>query len=105
MSEIALEIAKQRLRIIGTHLDNDVQQALDSAEREALNFINRLTLPRDPLPPGSPPGILGALCPDMIDAILLLVRASIDAMNPEEMIGYRRAAEIKLFPYRQYMGV
>jgi len=105
MSEINLDIARQRLRLMGSHLDNDVQQALYSAEREALNFMNRLTLPRDPVPTGSPPGTLGALCPDIVDAILLLVRASIDAMNPDDIIGYRRAAEIKLFPYRQHIGV
>jgi len=105
MSEIQLAIAKARLRLIGDYLDNDVQQALDGAEREALNFINRLTLPRDSVPTGSPPGTLGALCPDVVDAILLLVRATIDALNAEELIGYRRAAEIKLFPYRQNMGV
>jgi len=105
MSEIQLAIAKERLRLMGDYLDNDVQQALDSAEREALNFINRLTLPRDPVPAGSPPGLFGALCPDVVDAVLLLVRATIDALSPDELIGYRRAAEIKLFPYRQYMGV
>jgi len=105
MSEISLDTAKQRLRLIGTYLDEDVQQALDSAEREALNFINRLTLPHDPVPASSPPGTVGALCPDVIDAVLLLVRASIEGLNPEEIIGYRRAAEIKLFPYRKNMGV
>jgi len=105
MSEIPLTTAKQRLRLIGTFLDEDVQQALNSAEREALNFMNRLTLPRDPVPAGSPPGSMGTLCPDVVEAVLLLVHASIDAVNPEEIIGYRRAAEIKLFPYRNYMGV
>jgi len=105
MSEISLDTAKQRLRLIGTYLDEDVQLAVNSAEREALNFMNRLTLPRDPVPAGSPPWAVGALCPDVVEAVLLLVRASIDALNPEEIIGYRRAAEIKLFPYRHNIGV
>ena len=46
MSSIDIEIAKRRLRVIGSFNDADIQQALDGAELEACRYLNRTQLPR-----------------------------------------------------------
>lgn len=102
MSEIDIEVAKRRLRVIGSHFDTDIQQALNAAEREACRYMDVAALPRqDPVPPAS----AGEVEPDVVDAVLLLVKASTEAVTPQEIHGYRLAAESKLFPHRRGLGV
>lgn len=111
MSVIDVAIARRRLRVIGTWTDADLQQALDGAEQEACRFLDRTQLPTLPLEypecssseevPSSGDGV----APDVVEAVLLLVKASFEGTDPEEVAGYRQAAETKLFPYRARMGV
>lgn len=110
MSAIPLDIAKRRLRTIGTHADLDLQQALDGAEQEACRYLNRTQLPT--LPQDWPcssseevPSSEDPVAPDVIEGVLLLVQASFNATTPEEFAGYRQAAEVKLHPYRLHLGV
>lgn len=110
MSVIPLATAKRRLRTIGTHNDADLQQALDGAEQEACRYLNRTQLPT--LPQDWPcssseevPSSEDPVAPDVVDGVLLLVQASFNATTPAEVEGYRRAAEVKLHPYRLCIGV
>ena len=109
MSVINLEIVKRRLRVIGDFNDEDIQQALDGAEQEACRFLNRTqlpTLPQDwPSSTEDVPSDSDPVVPDAIEGVLLLVLASYNAATPEEVAGYRRAAETKLYPYRLCIGV
>ncbi|SDW94897.1 head-tail connector protein [Lysobacter enzymogenes] len=112
MSVIDLSVAKARLRVFGTHTDADLQQALDGAEQEAMRFMNRTQLPTLPLeyPSSSSsseevPSESDPVAPDVVEAVLLLAKASFEATDPDEVTGYRQAAEMKLFPYRAFLGV
>ena len=109
MSVINLEIVKRRLRVIGDFNDEDIQQALDGAEQEACRFLNRTqlpTLPQDwPSSTEDVPSDSDPVVADAIEGVLLLVLASYNAATPEEVAGYRRAAETKLYPYRLCIGV
>lgn len=109
MSVIDLAIAKRRLRVIGTHADEDLQQALDGAEQEACRYLNREqlpTLPQDwPCSSEEVPSSEDPVAPDVVEGVLLFVLASFNATTPEEVAGYRRAAETKLQPYRLHLGV
>lgn len=113
MSAIDIEIAKRRLRVIGNFNDEDIQQALDGAEIEAIRYMNRTQLPTFPhdfpsccssssedVPSSEDPVV-----PDVVEGVILLVLASYNATTPEEVAGYRRAAETKLHPYRVCIGV
>ena len=111
MSVIDIAIAHRRLRIIGTWTDEDLQQALDGAEQEACRYMNREQLPT--LPKDWPscesseqvPSSEDPVAPDVIEGVLLLVKASFEGTTPDEIAGYRAAAEVKLQPYRLGMGV
>lgn len=111
MSTIDLALAKRRLRIIHSSDDADLQQALDGAEQEAMRYMNRAQLPTLPQdwPEGSSsepvPSSGDPVAPDAVEAVLLLVKASYEATTPDEVAGYREAAEIKLQPYRVGHGV
>lgn len=111
MSVISLAIAKRRLRVIHNADNEDIQQALDSAEQEACRYLNRTelpTLPQDyPCVPSSEeiPSSEDPVAADVIDGVLLLVKASYEATTPEEVDGYRAAAEVKLHPYRLHLGI
>lgn len=109
MSAIDIETVKRRLRVIGNFNDADIQQALDGAEQEACRFLNRTqlpTLPQDwPCSSEDIPSSEDPVAADAIEGVLLLVLASYNAATPEEVAGYRRAAEVKLYPYRLCIGV
>jgi len=102
---------KRRLRVIGSFNDADIQQALDGAEQEACRFLNRdqlPTLPQDwPSESSSEdvPSSEDPVAPDVIEGVALLVIASFNATTPEEVAGYRKAAEVKLYPYRLCIGI
>lgn len=109
MSVIDIELVKRRLRVIGNFNDEDIQQALDGAEQEACRFLNRTQLPTLPQdwPPSTEdvPSDSDPVVADAIEGVLLLVLASYNAATPEEVAGYRKAAETKLYPYRLCIGV
>lgn len=111
MSTISIEVAERRLRITHTEDNSDLQQALDGAEQEALRFLNREYLPTLPFdyPASSSsedyPTSEDPVAADVVEAVLLLVKASFEATTPEEIEGYRKAALIKLQPYRLRLGV
>lgn len=99
MSEISLSTAKSFLDVIHNADDTKLQMLLDGAEDEAMRFMNRASLDEwdsdvssDPVPPS------------VVVGVLLLLQATYDA-GPDDADKLRRAAEVKLMPYRCRMGV
>lgn len=100
MSAIALSDAKDFLDVIHSSDDSKLQILLDAAEDEARVFMNRDDLyewdsnvsSNDPIPGSVKIGVL------------LLLQANYQA-TPDEADKLRRAAEIKLMPYRIELGV
>lgn len=100
MSQITLSEAKSFLDVIHSSDDAKLQLLLDAAEDEARAFMNRDDLiewdsnvsSTDPIPGSIKIGVL------------LLLQANYQA-SPDDADKLRKAAEIKLMPYRLEMGV
>lgn len=117
MSVIPLASIKQALRVIHTADDALIQDLLDGAEAEAMRFTNRTQLPTLPVDyppefdsssseiPEDVPSSEDPIAPDVFTAVCLLVKADYEATTPDEIAGYRKAAETKLWPYRAMLGV
>ena len=110
MSVIALADVKAALRVIHSADDALLQNLLDSAEDEALRFLNRDQLPTLPLdyPEESSsediPSSEDPIAPSVFTAVVILVKIDYEAA-PGDIETLRRAAEVKLQPYRTQMGV
>lgn len=100
MSVITLSEAKSFLDVIHSADNAKLQLLLDAAEDEARVFMNRDDLiewnsnisTTDPVPGSIKIGVL------------LLLQANYQA-SPDDADKLRRAAEVKLLPYRLLMGV
>lgn len=100
MSVITLSEAKGFLDVIHSSDDTKLQLLLDAAEDEARSFMNRDDLiewdtnisTTDPIPGSIKIGVL------------LLLQANYQA-TPDDADKLRKAAEVKLMPYRLTMGV
>ena len=100
MSAITLSEAKSFLDVIHSSDDAKLQLLLNSAEDEAQQFMNRDDLiewntnisSTDPIPGSIKIGVL------------LLLQANYQA-TPDDAEKLRKAAEVKLMPYRLTMGV
>lgn len=104
MSAVSIESVKRDLRII--HDDDDVllQELIDAAERECLQFINADYLPG--LEPNSEEASSElAIEPDAARAIRLIVRGGYEETDVTRLSAYRSAAESLLMPYRIGLGV
>lgn len=104
MSVIALDDAKKFLRVIHAADDELIQQLLDSAEDEALQFMDRDNF-GDICPCDSNSESEPEVMPSSVRlGVYLLLQGAYQA-RPEEIDDYRNAAEIKLMPYRCNLGV
>ena len=109
MSVIALATIKSYLRVTHTSDDTLLQTLLDGAEDEALRFMNRSELPGLsydlPEDSSSEPDIdtEPSIAPSVIVGVALLVSCDYDAA-PDERETLRKAAEVKLQPYRTEIG-
>ena len=100
MSQITLSEAKGFLDVIHSADDAKLQLLLDAAEDEARAFMNRDDLiewdsnisSTDPIPGSIKMGVL------------LLLQANYQA-SPDDVEKLRKAAEVKLMPYRLDLGV
>lgn len=112
MSVVVLADVKAHLRVTHTSDDGYLQQLLDGAESEALQFLDRDSLPR-----------IGEDCPDECDtarvenpvsdgdtlpaavrlAIFLMVQVEYDA-QPADREAMRKAWQQKLWPFRCRLG-
>ncbi|AZR95103.1 hypothetical protein BBB39_16085 [Bordetella trematum] len=104
MSVISLETAKRFLDVIHNADDAKLQMLLDSAEDEAVQYMNRGLL--EPIPAViMVDGVLVDADPltappdSMVLGVMLLLQASYQA-SPDDIAKLRAAAEVKLAPHR-----
>lgn len=113
MSYVKLEQIKAYLHVTHAEDDTKLQELIDGAEDEALQFLDMRELPRASAPTvrdfdsnvGEPVSDSDDLAPSVRMAIYLLVQGMYEATSPAELGEYRRAAEIKLMPYRGGLGL
>lgn len=114
MSTVALETLKAHCRVTHTGDDEALQRYLDQAEDECLSFLDRPALPKkgdrvvdecDSNLIVDPASDSDDLAPAVEAAILLIAQAMYEGLDPAEIERARRAAETKLFPYRNNLGV
>ncbi|MCS6235658.1 phage gp6-like head-tail connector protein [Shewanella baltica] len=98
MSTITLEQAKQFLDVIHDEDDAKLQLLLNAAEDEACQFMGResLTILLDETTAELPASITMG--------VMILLQANYQA-TPEDAAKLRKAAEIKLTPYRIGWGI
>lgn len=97
MSIITLEIAKQYLDVIHNSDDAKLQRLLDGAEDEAAQYMNRSLsdlLPEE-VSSENPDDLPGSV----LLGVMLLLQAVYQA-TPDDAEKLRKAAEVKLAPYR-----
>lgn len=113
MSVVTIEEIKDYLGVIHDQDDSKLQILLDGAEDEALQFLDRDTLPlvgdsaideTDSNQP-DPPETTDELAYAVKVGIYLVVQAMYDGADAAEMLRVRKAAEIKWMPYRNRLGV
>lgn len=104
MSLIPLADAKRYLDVIHSADDDKLQDLLDGAEREALNFMDRTDFgelcPCDSNYESESERVL----PDVKTGVLILLQAVYQA-SPDDAARLRHVAEVKLMPYRCQLGV
>lgn len=108
MSVISLDKAKAVLDVIHTADDAKLQTLLDGAEDEAVQFMNRSLLqpyPATAMVDGVPVVVPPLEVPpaSMVLGVLLLLQAAYQA-TPDDAEKLRRAAEVKLQPFRIGLG-
>lgn len=98
MSVIALSDAKSYLDVIHNGDDFKLQLLLDSAEDEARQFMNRddMTLWDSDYDCVDMPGSVKI-------GVMLLLQATYQA-SPDDAEKLRKAAEVKLMPFRESIG-
>lgn len=108
MSVITLALAKKYLNVIHSADDDTLQQLLDAAEDEALQFLDRDDFSGlincDWASSESSSSEVAALPASVVMAVLLLLQANYQAA-PQDQQHLRDVAEIKLMPYRCNLGV
>lgn len=113
MSTVPLEQLKAYLHVTSDDDDGELQQLLDGAEDEALQFMDRPTLPRkgamvvDEADSNQPEPISDSddIAPSVRSAIFLLAQGMYEAKDTAEMLLIRKAAELKLMPFRNQLGI
>lgn len=99
MSKITLAEAKTYLDVIHDADDGKLQMLLDASENEAFEFVDRTGFfdDADPDVEISPPA-------SFVMGVMLLLQAVYQA-SPDDADKLRKAAEIKLMPFRCGLGV
>jgi len=102
MSVISLSTAKSFLDVIHNSDDTKLQMLLDGAEDEAAQYINQPLI--DLLPEEASSENPDDLPGSVLLGVMLLLQAVYQA-TPDDAEKLRRAAEVKLTPYRIGWGV
>lgn len=116
MSTVTVDQFKRHCRI--THAFDDVlaQEKIDEAEDECLSFLDRPDLPKrnervvDEADSNYPSNVDPAsdsddIAPSVRAAILMIAQALYEGLDADEVSRVRKAAETKMFPYRNQLGV
>lgn len=103
---VTLDEAKRALRVTHDLDDELIEELIDDAQDEALNFLDLSGLPvmeSDSAPVDSP----GAtdFRRSFRRAVILLVQGWYDEQDAAKLKLYRERAETLLFPYRRRLGV
>ncbi len=102
---INLEQVKPHLQLTHDLDDTRIQDLIDSAERECLNYLHRDTLPQVGETSSESSSYSGeAIEPDVVNGIIVMVKADYDG-DPAQREDYRRAARSLWDPYRTGLGV
>ena len=113
MSTVRIEQLKAFLDITHNEDDAKLQEIIDGAEDEALQFLGLAELPRRSAPTArecdsntpDPVSDSDDLAPAVRMGIYLLAQGMYEAKDAAEMDLVRQAAEVKLQPYRCGLGV
>lgn len=114
MSAISLQDVRAYLRVTQQSDDVLLQLLLDDAEDEALEYLNRTTLPRkgetiredfDSNTRPEPVSDSDDLAGSVRSGIFLIVQAMYERADNSTLAAARESAEIKWFPYRVGLGV
>lgn len=105
MSVISLTLVKQYLDVIHGADDAKLQMLLDAAEDEAAQYMNRpLVDVVVEVEDGEVQAAEAMVPPSVVLGVMLLLQAAYQA-TPDDAEKLRRAAEVKLNPYRVGWGV
>lgn len=113
MSAVKLEQIKKYLDVIHNSDDAKLQELIDGAEDECLQFLDRPSLPRrnvtavDECDSNQPEPVSDSddLAPVIRMGIYLIIQGMYDGADADEMQKVRKAAETKWWPYRGNLGV
>ncbi|MGQ2994280.1 head-tail connector protein [Variovorax sp.] len=113
MSTVKVEQVKRYLDVIHNSDDAKLQDLIDGAEDECLQFLDRDSLPRrnqtavDECDSNQPEPVSDSddLAPAVRVGIYMIVQAGYDGANADEMAKIRSVAEVKWWPYRNRLGV
>ncbi|HCZ47954.1 MAG TPA: hypothetical protein DCZ11_02995 [Gammaproteobacteria bacterium] len=102
MSTFSLQALKRALRVEHDADDTLLQELLDDAESEALQYLDQTDFPvedaEDESPPERVPGAIRR-------AVFLLVSSFYEEADAAKLADYRKRAEMMLFPFRTKLGV
>lgn len=102
MSEFDLEALKRELRVVHSSDDAQLQDLLDEAEDEALQYLEMTAFPVETVEGESP----AERVPRSIRrAVFLLVQGAYDEADASKLVVYRERAETLLFPFRENLGI
>lgn len=113
MSRVRIEQVKAFLDLTHNEDDAKLQELIDGAEDEALQFLGLPDLPRRSAPTerecdsNTPDPVSDSddLAPSVRMGIYLIVQGMYEAKDAAEMLLVRQAAELKWHPYRCGLGV
>lgn len=113
MSAVDLDFVKRHLRVVHNLDDVLLSGYIEDAEDEARLFLDRDELPRlgvtavDECDSNQPEPVSDAddLARSVRSAICMLVQAMYEGKDAAEMAAVRKAAEVKMMPYRNNLGV
>lgn len=114
MSVVTVEMAKRDLRVTHTSDDVLIQELIDDAEDECLQYIGRDELPKkgEPWPDECDTAQVIELASDGDDlpgslrrGILLIVSGAYEGKDLDEIAKIRKAAEVLWHPFRVNLGV
>jgi hypothetical protein len=101
---LTLQAVKEYLRVTHDADDALLTALLAGAEEQAMRFLGTDTLEvRSSL--GSSSSTEYAVPPDVVTAVLLMVRADYEADRPEHAAAWRDVAYERLYAYREGLGV
>lgn len=113
MSTVTIEQIKAFLQVTHSEDDGKLQELIDGAEDDALQFLDVAVLPRRTAPTlqdwdsntPDPVSDSADLAPSVRMGIYLIVQGMYEAKDAAEMLLVRKAAEVRWMPYRGNLGV